>query len=317
MARRFAFLVPTLLGVSFALFALGAASPFDPVRQYLGRQAFTARAETYRQIRENLGLGQPFWQRWWSWLTNAVTGDLGVSFSLRQPVAQVLAERLGWTALLVSVAFAGALVTSLVVGTACARWYGGWFDRAACGVSYALQASPVFWLALLAIWLFAVRLGWLPAGGLTDAGARTVTASGVVRHLLLPATVLAVSQAPWLVLYVRQSVVSALAEDFATGARARGLRQRVVLLRHALPAALLSWLTLLGTRIPELITGTLLVETVFSWPGVAAATVQAAKSVDFPLLAALTMLGTTAVVLGNLLADVLYAVADPRVVADG
>lgn len=317
VARRVAFLVPILVVVSFVLFALGAASPFDPVRQYLGDEAFSARAETYQRIHENLGLDQPFWHRWFDWLTGAFTGDLGVSFSLHQPVTQVLGERIGWTVLLVAVAFAGALLLGLALGTACAHWYGSWFDRFVCGIAYALQASPVFWLALLALWLFAVQLGWLPAGGLTDARSSMVTAAGILRHLLLPAGVLMVSQAPWLLLYVRQATTAALTEDFTTGAAARGLRTHVVVLRHALPSALLSWLTLLGTRLPELITGAVLVETVFSWPGVARATVQAAKAVDFPLLAALTMLATVIVVFGNLLADVLYVVVDPRVSADG
>ena len=317
IARRLAFLVPTLLVVSFVLFALGAAAPFDPVRQYLGAEAFTARAETYQRIHDNLGLDQPFWVRWWDWLTNVFTGDLGVSFSMHQPVGQVLAERVGWTMLLVAVAFTGALLLGLLLGTACAHWYDSWFDRTTCGVAYTLQASPVFWLALLGLWLFAVHLGWLPAGGLSDTQSATVAFPDLLRHLVLPAGVLLVSQTPWLLLYVRQAMTAALTEDFVAGAQARGVRTHVVLLRHALPSALLSWLTLLGTRLPELITGAVLVETVFSWPGVAGATVQAAKSVDFPLLAALTMLATLTVVRGNLLADVLYTVVDPRVVADG
>lgn len=317
VARRLAFLLPILLIVSFVLFALGAASPFDPVRQYLGDEALSARAETYQRIHENLGLDQPFWHRWFDWLGGVFTGHLGTSFSLHQPVTQVLAERIGWTVLLVAVAFAGALLLGLVLGTACAHRYGSWFDRIVCGVAYSLQASPAFWLALLALWLFAVHFGWLPAGGLTDAQSPTVTVGDLVGHLLLPAGVLMVSQAPWLLLYVRQATTSALTEDFTTGAQARGIRTHVVVLRHALPSALLSWITLLGTRLPELITGAVLVETVFSWPGVARATVQAAKAVDFPLLAALTMSATVIVVLGNLLADVLYVVVDPRVNADG
>src|SRR5699024_11820282 len=116
------------------------------------------------------------------------TGDLGVSFSMRQPVAQVLAERVGWTVLLVGVAFVGALLLGLVLGTVCAHWYGSLFDRITCGLAYTLQASPVFWLALLAVWLFAVRLGWLPSGGLTVAQSATATLRGLLFHLLFPPT---------------------------------------------------------------------------------------------------------------------------------
>ncbi|HEX5568375.1 MAG TPA: ABC transporter permease, partial [Streptomyces sp.] len=175
------------------------------------------------------------------------------------------------------------------------------------------QAAPPFWIGLLAVWLFALHLGMLPAGGITGAGEETVTAAGLVRHLVLPAGVLTLSQLPWFVLYVRQGVTAALHEDPVRGARARGVGERTVLLGHALRSGLLPVLTLVGTRIPELITGALLVETVFSWPGIASATVRAASATDFPLLAAVTLLATVAVLAGNLLADLLYALADPRV----
>ncbi|SCE61103.1 peptide/nickel transport system permease protein [Streptomyces sp. Termitarium-T10T-6] len=134
---------------------------------------------------------------------------------------------------------------------------------------------------------------------------------------MLPAAVLGISQLPWFFLYVRQGVADALAEDPVRGARARGLSERTVLLGHALRSGMLPMLTLIGSRVPELITGALLVETVFSWPGIAAATVEAATSVDFSLLAALTVLATAAVLLGNLLSDLLYGLADPRVAFDG
>src|SRR5699024_11594980 len=130
----------------------------------------------------------------------------------------------------------------------------------------------------------AVQLGWLPSGGLSDAQSSTVTLPGLLYHLLLPASVLLVSQTPWLLLYVRQEMSAALTDDFATGAQARGVRTHVVLLRHALPTALLSWLTLLGTRLPEMITGAVLVETVFFLLGVDGDTVQAAKEFGFQMI---------------------------------
>lgn len=218
--------------------------------------------------------------------------------------------------LLVTVAFAGALLLGIVLGTAAAWRQGGWLDRAVTAGSYVLEAAPVFWLGLGALYVFAVALRWLPGGGLTDAGA-ALDAGQLARHLILPAAVLAVSQAPWFVLFVRQTLLEALTEDYVLGARSRGLPERTVVLGHALRTALLPFLTLLGARVPELITGALLVETVFSWPGIAKATVDAALNVDFSLLAALTLLATAAVLVGNLLADVLYALADPRVGLDG
>lgn len=311
--RRALFAVPVLLVVTFGVFAIAAASPFDPVKAYAGPAALGADQETLDRLRENLGVDEPFTVRWWRWLTAALGGDLGQSSVLRQPVAQVIGERLVWSTLLCAVAFAVAVLLGTLLGVLAARRPGSMLDRTVSSLSYALEAAPVFWIALLAVWLFALQLDVLPAGGLTDTDSEQVTAGQVATHLVLPAGVLAVSQLPWFALYVRQGVGDALAEDPVRGARARGLSESTVLLGHALRSGMLPVLTLIGSRVPELITGALLVESVFSWPGIAAATVEAATAVDFPLLAALTTLATGAVLAGNLLADLLYGLFDPRV----
>ena len=315
--RRILSAVPVLLAVTFGVFAVAAASPFDPVKAYAGTAGLTASQAELDQLRANLGVDQPFVQRWWDWLTSALGGDLGDSSVLRQPVADVIAERIGWSALLATAAFAVAILLGTALGVLAARRRGGWLDRSVSSAAYTLEAAPAFWLGLLAIWFFALKLGALPAGGLTDTASDTVTPGQVISHLVLPAGVLGLSQLPWFFLYVRQGVGDALDEDPVRGARARGLAERTVLTGHALRSGMLPMLTLIGSRVPELITGALLVETVFSWPGIAAATVQAATSVDFPLLAALTVLATAAVLLGNLLSDLLYGLADPRVGFDG
>ncbi|NGN68083.1 ABC transporter permease [Streptomyces sp. A7024] len=315
--RRLLHAAPVLLAVTFGVFAIAAASPFDPVKAYAGTAGMTASKEALADLRANLGADQPFAARWWDWLTTALSGDLGDSTSMRQPVAAVIGERIGWTMLLCAVAFAAAVVVGTLLGVLAARRRGGLLDRTVTSLAYSLEAAPPFWLGLLAVWLFALQLGVLPAGGLTDTGTDTATFGQVGSHLLLPASVLAVSQLPWFVLYVRQGVGDALDEDPVRGAKARGLAPRTVLFGHALRSGLLPVLTLIGTRVPELITGALLIETVFSWPGIAAATVEAATGVDFPLLAALTVLATAAVLLGNLISDLLYGLADPRVGFDG
>ena len=311
--RRLLFAAPVLLVVTFGVFAIAAASPFDPVKAYAGTAALGADQQTLERLRDNLGVDQPVTARWWHWLTSALTGDLGHSSVMRQPVAQVIGERLVWSSLLCAVAFAAAVLAGTVLGVLAARRPGSLLDRIVSSLSYTLEAAPVFWIALLAVWLFALRLDVLPAGGLTDTASEQVTAGQVASHLVLPDGVLAISQLPWFALYVRQGVSDALAEDPVRGARARGLSEHTVLLGHALRSGLLPVLTLIGSRVPELITGALLVESVFSWPGIAAATVEAATAVDFPLLAALTTLATAAVLIGNLLADLLYGLFDPRV----
>lgn len=313
VGRRGLLAVPVLLVVTFGVFAIAAASPFDPVKAYAGTAALGADQDTLDRLRANLGADEPVGVRWWNWLTSALTGDLGHSSVLRQPVAQVIGERLVWSSLLCAVAFAGAVLMGTALGVLAARRPGSWLDRMVTSFAYTLQAAPVFWIGLLGIWLFALQLGLLPAGGLTDTAGEEVTVGQVVRHLVLPGGVLAVSQLPWFALYVRQGVCDAMAEDPVRGARARGVSERRILLGHALRCGLLPVLTLIGSRVPELITGALLVETVFSWPGIAAATVEAATAVDFPLLAALTTLAAAAVLTGNLLADLLYGLIDPRV----
>ncbi|NEA99327.1 ABC transporter permease [Streptomyces sp. SID13726] len=311
--RRALFAVPILLVVTFGVFAIAAASPFDPVKAYAGTAALGADQETLDRLRESLGVDEPFTVRWWRWLSAALGGDFGQSSVLRQPVAQVIGERLVWSTLLCAVAFVVAVLLGTLLGVLAAGRPGSMLDRTVTSLSYALEAAPVFWIALLAVWLFALQLDVLPAGGLTDTASERVTAGQVSTHLILPAGVLAISQLPWFALYVRQGVSDALSEDPVRGARARGLSERTVLLGHALRSGMLPVLTLIGSRVPELITGALLVESVFSWPGIAAATVEAATAVDFPLLAALTTLATGAVLAGNLLADLLYGLFDPRV----
>ncbi len=314
--RRLAFAVPVLVIVSAAMFALGAASPFDPIYQYYGLGVFTASAADIARVRAQLGLDDSVVVQFGRWAGDLLTGDLGDSRSLRQPVAEVIAERLPWTLLLVSVGLGIAVLVALVLGVVTAWRQGGWLDRTVTALAQAIEGIPAFVLALGAIALFALGLGWLPVAGLTDAGG-DVSVGQVARHLVLPATVLGVSQSPWLLLHVRQSLLGALAEDHVTGARARGLTEPAVVLRHALPTALLPFVTLLGARVPELVTGAVLVEVVFSWPGVAAAIVQAALAVDYPLLATLTLFATAAVLLGSLLAEVAAALLDPRVATDG
>lgn len=313
VAWRLVFVVPLLLTVTAVMFGLAKASPFDPVRQYLGDRALTTGPEIQERIRANWGLDRPLAEQYLTWLGNLLSGDLGESRSFHRPVAEVIGERLGWTMLVVAVALVVMFAAGLVLGTLAAYRQGSWADRLLTGVAYANEAAPVFWIGLIAIWIFSVTLGWLPAGGLTDAASATVSAGEVARHMVLPVAVLAFSQSSWLVLFVRESVIATLWEDYVIGARARGLRERTVLVGHALRGALLPFLTLLGARIPELVTGAILVEAVFSWPGVAGTAVRAALAVDFPLLAALTLLATVAVVLGNLLADAAYVIADPRV----
>lgn len=314
--RRLAMAVPVLFVVACGVFLLGAASPFDPIHQYYGVDVFSASDEQLEQTRDRLGLDDPAHVQFGRWIAGLVTGDLGTSRVFHQPVAEVIGERLPWTLLLAGTGIVVAALLALVLGVVTAWRQGGWLDRVVTAVGQGMEGLPSFVVAFAAIGVFSVGLGWLPVAGVTDGDA-DATFAQVAEHLVLPALVLGVSQAPWLVLHLRQSMLTSLADDHVIGARARGLSERLVVTGHALPTALLPFLNVLGTRVPELVTGAVLVETVFSWPGAASAMVEAGLAVDYPLLAVLALLATVAVLLGSLLADIATVLTDPRVRADG
>src|SRR5690606_21875962 len=260
-------------------FLLGAASPFDPIHQYYGVDVFSAGEQQLEQTREQLGLDDPVHVQFGRWIGGLLTGDLGTSRVFHQPVADVLAERLPWTLLLAGTGIVVAALLALVLGIVTAWRQGGWLDRTVTAIGQGMEGLPSFVLAFVAILVFSVGLGWLPVAGVTDGDAEA-TFGQVARHLVLPALVLGASQSPWLVLHLRQSLLTSLADDHVIGARARGLPERLVVTGHALPTALLPFLNVLGTRVPEPVTGAVLVETVFSWPGVASAMVEAGLAVD-------------------------------------
>ena len=204
------------------------------------------------------------------------------------------------------------LVGGLVFGVLAAAFRGTFFDWFVRTLCYFNTAAPSFWVGLLALYVFSIELGWLPAGGTSDP--RAVEAAGVdLAHLVLPMVILALTQYAWFTLFVRNTLLEVLREDHVQFARAQGIGEVAVLLRHALPNALIPFVTLIGTHLSELIGGTILVEAIFGWPGLGQLTLQAALGEDLPLLVGITLFASVLVVLGNLLADVLYRVMDPRV----
>ncbi|MEU5405977.1 ABC transporter permease [Nocardia asteroides] len=313
---RLATLVPVLAAVSAALFAAAAVSPFDPLVGYLGDRYESTSAADRTVLAQQLGVDLPWYELYRRWAVDLVHGDLGVSRGFAQPVSELLAQRIPWTGLLVVVAMSAAVAVALGAGVWAGMRRGGIVDRALAATCVVLQGLPPFVVSLAAIALFAVGLGWLPPAGLTDAGAE-VGFGQVARHLVLPAAALALSQVPWLLLAVRESVSANRSEDFVVGAATRGIENATITRRHILPASLAPFVTILGVRLPEIVVGAVLVEEIFSWPGVAGAFVRSAHDLDMALLAVLTVGTTCAVMLGSLLADVAVVVLDPRVRADG
>ena len=311
IVRRLALLPVILLAVAAMTFVLTAISPFDPVDAYVGAENNVS-LERKAEIAQAWGLDQPMYEQFGRWVWNLVQGDMGNSIVAGgQPVAAEIASRASASIALVGGALALVLVGGLVFGVLAAAFRGTFFDWLVRTLCYFNTAAPSFWIGLLALYVFSIELGWLPAAGTSDP--RSVDTGVDASHLILPMLVLAMTQYAWFTLFVRNTLLEVLREDHVQFARAQGIGEVAVLLRYALPNALIPFVTLVGTHLAELIGGTVIVETIFGWPGLGLLTLDAALGEDIPMLVGIVLAGSVLVVLGNLLADVLYRVMDPRV----
>ena len=314
-ARRAAISPLIVAAVTAAAFALAAVSPLDPLAAYLGDSYQFAGAATRHAAAQALGADAPWWQAWWHWIVSAAGGDAGISHTYRQPVSTVLGERLPWTLLLSAAGLGVALLLAVAGGLVAALRPGGIVDRAVAAVAVLASTVPTFVMALAVVAVFAVTWQVLPVSGAWAPGHAPTVAS-TTTHLVLPALVLAVSQVPWMLLTTRQAVLEAVESMPVRHAQARGLGWWRVLSGHIAPVSWAPLIALTGARLPEVIVGALVVEEVFAWPGLAAATVDAALGADLPLLAAVTALSALAIVAGTWLADCALMLADPRVRVD-
>ena len=312
--RRLAMLVPLVLLVVTLTFVVVQAAP--------GSYADTIdnprlSPETRELIRARYGLDRSPLEQYLSWLGAVLTGDLGVSFLYKEPVSRVLMRALPPTLLLAGTALLLDLVLGLALALAAARRPFGWADRITTLLSLGLYGIPSFWLAGIFILVFSLALGWFPASHMHSVGADGLTAFAwlldLLRHLALPALCLGLVGAAGTARYLRSTLLDVRASRWMLAARARGLPRWRLLLVHALRPALLPVVTLLGLSLPILVSGSVVIETVFSWPGMGLVTYNAARARDIPLILGATLVGAIAVILGNLAADLLYAVVDPRV----
>lgn len=322
LLRRAAFAVPLVLGVATVIFLLVNLAPGDPAAAFL-RPGMSA--EVLQQTRANFGLDRPLHVRYVKWLGAVLTGDFGFSHSHGVPVADVLRQSLPHTLLLSAVALAGAFALGVGVGVVQAVRQGTFTDAALSVVTLLFFSVPSFWLALMLVLVFSVMAGtvwdWpihFPASGARDVAASPFLSPGAqlldrLHHLFLPALTLVLVVSAGIARYTRSSMLEVVRQDYVRAARARGLPERTVVLRHALRNALIPVVTLLGLYLPLLFSGAVFVETVFQWPGMGRVVVDAIARRDYPLVMAGTFLFAVMVVVGNLVADILYAVADPRI----
>lgn len=309
-ARRTLLAIPQLLLISAILFAVIHLPPGGPADLYLSDPSATP-ADVER-LKGLWGLDRPVWERYARWLGNIVRGDWSYSYHERRPVTAVIWERLPNTLLLAGAALGISLAVGVPIGVLTAVRPRAWHSRLLQVASVLGFSTPTFWTGTLVILLFSVKLRWLPAGGVATIGAPFSIADRLW-HLLGPAAVLAtVYTAQW-ARYLHAQVGEVLAEDYVRVARAKGLAHRRTTWRHAVPNALLPLITLIGVEGPRLVSGAMVTEVVFSWPGLGRLITQALLGRDYPVVMGALMLLAVVVVAGNLLTDVVYGWVDPRI----
>ena len=301
-----------LLGVSLTAFLLMDASPLDPLQTNVGQAALGSMSpEQIARLEEYWGVGAPAAERYLNWLGGALRGDFGVSLLYRRPVLEVMGQRLANSLWLLVSAWLLSGALGLALGVAAGANRGRWPDRLVRGYCLAASSTPAFWLALLLLIIFSVWLKVLPIGLSVPIGAETATLAQRLRHALLPALTLSVTGAAGIALHTREKVADVLDSDYILFARARG---EVHILRRHLPRNVaLPAITLQFTSIGEVVGGSVLVEQVFSYPGLGQAAVAAGLGGDMPLLLGATVATAAMVFGGNLTADLLYGVVDPRI----
>lgn len=305
-----------LLGVSLAAFLLLCASPLDPLQTNVGQVALGSMSqEQVANLEAYWGVDQPPVERYLGWLSSVLQGDFGTSLLYRQPVLSVIGQRLGNSLWLLVSAWAISGVLGLALGMAAGAFRGRWPDKLIRGYCLIISSTPAFWLALLLLLIFSVWLGWLPIGLSVPIGVEesAVTLADRLRHAILPGLTLSVTGVANVALHTREKLIDALSSDYALFARARGESRGSVVLRHGLRNVILPALTLQFGSVGEIIGGSVLVEQVFSYPGLGQAAVNAGIGSDLPLLLGITVITSALVFAGNLAADLLYGVVDPRI----
>lgn len=304
-----------MLAVGLVVFALVSMSPIDPVQANVGQAAYVNMSEAKRaQLASYWGGDVPFWERFANWAGALLQGDMGTSLRFNAPVSEVIAHRAANSLALMGIAWLLSGVLGFALGVASGARRGGALDRVVRSYCFLLASTPTFWLGLLILMVFAVQLGWFPIGFSVPIGvsAADVMLADAVHHLVLPALTLSVTGVANIALHTREKVVDVLESDYVRFARARGESELSVIMHHGLRNVALPAVTLQCAFISEIFGGSVLVEQVFSYPGLGQAAVTAGLGGDVALLAGIALVSAALVFGGNLLANILYGVLDPR-----
>ena len=311
IVRRLVQAIPVLFLITLFSFILMHSSPGNFINplEYPGEMG----QEEMETLLHNLGLDRPWYVQYGDWMWKLIHLDLGRSFKFRQPVKDMIAARLPATLELTVTSLLLALVFGVLVGVLSAIYRGTVFDGISRIFAVAGHAVPIFWLGLILIWIFSVTLRWLPTGGIKSTGAEEWDLWDRFKHLILPATILSFGRVASFSRYVRGELLEVIRQDYIRTARAKGLMERVVLMRHALRNALIPLVTVLGMNLRWLFGGAVLTETIFAWPGMGRLIVNGAFQRDYPVLMGTTLVSAVLVIAGNLVADIAYAWVDPRI----
>ncbi|GMK37295.1 oligopeptide transport system permease protein AppB [Paenibacillus sp. CCS19] len=309
ITRRLMISIPVLFGITIISFMIMKLAPGNPVDMLIDPNT---PPELLQAKKEMLGLNSSFAVQYWQWIFGLFHGQLGYSFSSYAPVASIIGERIGPTVLLALTALIIGLLIAIPLGIASAVRHNTAFDHTMTGLAFIGLSIPPFFLGLGLIYLFTLKVHWLPTGGMSTLGE----GGGIgdtLRHLILPAAVLAVGIVGKKIRYIRASMLDVLGQEYLRTARAKGVHESLVIYKHALRNALLPILTVFGTEIPVLLGGSILVEQIFQWPGIGQLTMQSILSRDYPTLMALNLVAAVIVLASNLITDILYSIADPRI----
>ncbi|MCE0812652.1 ABC transporter permease [Buttiauxella sp. S04-F03] len=311
LVRRLAQLVPMLFFISLVSFLLVKLAPGDPVQAYITPRMSP---EDIERIRHSMGLDKPMFMQYLLWLKNVLQGDLGYSLIYHRPVLTMIAERIPATLGLMGASLILAMVLAIPLGLVAGAYKHRWLDHFLNMFAYIGISVPIFWFGILLITVFSVQLNWLPSMGMRTIGMEDSWLD-VVRHGILPCIALSFYNLSNYVRYIRSNTITQLSADYVQTQLAYGATRRSILFRHVLKNVLLPVITLFGISFGELVVGAYVTESVFSWPGMGLLGIQSITSLDYPLIMAMIMLSSAMLIVGNLLADMLYRVADPRIKA--
>lgn len=315
LLRRFLQVIPTILMIVVLCFVVLHLTPGDVV-DVLAGEAGASSPEYVAELRKRFGLDQPLWLQLLRYLVNTVTLDLGYSFRHNMPVLQLILGRLPATLLLMAVAITMALGAGVVLGVTASRFVNKPVDGTIAVFALLCYATPTFWIGLMMIVLFSVKLGWLPTGGMGTVGANLkglAYALDLARHAILPSAALSLFYVAIYTRLMRASMLEIYGQDYIRTAQAKGLTERRVAYRHVLRNALLPIVTIAGVQIGSILGGSVLVESVFAWPGLGRLAYEAVFQRDFNLLLGILVMSSVLVILVNILVDTLYALLDPRI----